>query len=141
MNSVSPPSGPFGGGTRVNITGTNLGVTVWDIANATVGGVNCVVQPDGYIAGERISCVTGNYTSSSSGGTPVLVAIYVNISGSFEAVLSNLTYTYVSPSISSVFPRLGPMAGGSNATIQGMFLNVGNGVKRVLLNGAMCVVL
>ena len=43
--------------------------------------------------------------------------------------------------ISSVFPKSGPMAGGTNVTIEGMSLNVGNGVKRVLLNGAICVIL
>ena len=41
LKSVSPSSGPFGGGTRLTITGTDLGVTVGDIANVTVGGVNC----------------------------------------------------------------------------------------------------
>ena len=48
LKSVSPSSGPFGGGTRLTITGTDLGVTVGDIANVTVGGVNCSVQPDGF---------------------------------------------------------------------------------------------
>ena len=33
------------------------------------------------------------------------------------------------------------MSGGTNVVIGGMFLNVGNGVKGVLLNGAVCVIL
>ena len=45
-------------------------------------------------------------------------------------------FTYVRPSISSVFPKSGPMAD-TNVTIEGLFLNVSNGEK-VLLNGAMC---
>ena len=48
-------------------------------------------------------------------------------------------YTYVRPFISSVFPKSGPMAD-TNETIEGLFLNVSNGEK-VLLNGAMCVIL
>eukprot|EP00731_Ephydatia_muelleri_P021568 Em0014g159a len=94
LRSVSPSSGPFGGGTRLTITGTDLGVTVGNIVNVTVGGVNCSVQPDG-----------------------------------------------LKPGAQFVFPKSGPMAGGTNVTIEGMSLNVGNGVKRVLLNGAMCVIL
>ena len=139
LRSVSPSSGPFGGGTRLTITGTDLGVTVGNIVNVTVGGVNCIVQPGGYVAGKQVMCVTGNY---SSGGTQrIPVNILMNVSGSLVPAQSNLTYTYVRPSISSVFPKSGPMAGGTNVTIEGMSLNVGNGVKRVLLNGAMCVIL
>ena len=128
-------SGPFGGGTRLTITGTDLGVTVGDIANVTVGGVNCMVQPDGFKPGAQFLCVTGNY---SYGEMPQTVPISVTMrSGS----VATAQYTYVRPSISSVFPKSGPMAGGTNLIIEGMSLNVGNGVKRVLLNGAMCVIL
>ena len=132
LRSVSPSSGPFGGG-------TDLGVTVGNIVNVTVGGVNCIVQPGGYVAGKQVMCVTGNY---SSGGTQrIPVNMLLTVSGSLLPAQSNLTYTYVRPSISSVFPKSGPMAGGTNVTIEGMSLNVGNGVIRVLLNGAMCVIL
>ena len=104
----------------------------------TVGGENCIVQPDGYVAGKQVMCVTGSY---SSGGTQrIPVDILMNVSGSLAPAQSNLTYTYVRSSILSVFPKSGPMAGGTNVTIEGMSLNVGNGVK-VLLNGAMCVIL
>ena len=121
------------------ITGTDLGVTVGDIVNVTVGGVNCIVQPGGYVAGKQVMCVTGNY---SSGGTQrIPVNMLINVSGSLAPAQSNLTCTYVSPSILSVFPKSGPMAGGTNVTMEGMSLNVGNGVKGVLLNGAMCVIL
>ncbi|KAL5475125.1 hypothetical protein EMCRGX_G027184 [Ephydatia muelleri] len=140
LKSVSPPSGPFGGGTRLTITGTDLGVTVGDIANVSVGGLNCSVQPDGFKPGAQFVCVTGNYPY---GGMPQTVPISVTIkrSGSVATAQSTLTYTYVRPSISSVFPKSGPMAGRTSVTIEGMSLNVGNGVKRVLLNGAMCVIL
>ena len=139
LRSVSPSSGPFGGGTRLTITGTDLGVTVGDISNVTVGGVNCSVQPGGYVAGKQFVCVTGNYPYGGIQSIPV--NIIVNVSGSLALAQANLTYTYVKPYISSVFPKLGPMAGGTNVTIEGMSLNVGNGVKRVLLNGATCVIL
>ena len=140
LRSVSPSSGPFGGGTRLIITGTDLEVTVGDIANVTVGGVNCSVQPDGFKPGAQFVCVTGNYPH---GGMPqtVPISVTINRSGHMAPAQSNLTYTYVRPSISSVFPKSGPMAGGTNVTIAGLFLNVGNGVKRVLLNGAICVIL
>lgn len=63
------------------------------------------------------------------------------IQQTFTIAQSSVQYTYVKPSISLVFPKSGPMAGGTNVTIEGMFLNVGNGAKRLLLNGAMCVIL
>ena len=97
----------------------------------TVGGVNCSVQPDGFKPGAQFVCVTGNYPY---GGMPQTVPISVTMTVWQQ-------YTYVRPSISSVFPKSGPMAGGTNVTIEGMSMNVGNGVKRVLLNGAMCVIL
>ena len=137
LGYVSPTSGPFGGGTRLTITGTNLGVTVGDIVSVTVGGVSCMVLPDWYIAGIQIECVTGTYTS----GGMQNVIITINRSSTMATAQSNLQYTYVRPSISSVFPKSGPMSGGTNVVIGGMFLNVGNGVKGVLLNGAVCVIL
>ena len=137
LRSVSPTSGPFGGGTRLTITGTNLGVTVGDIVSVTVGGVSCMVQADGYIPGTQVVCVTGAYTS----GGMQNVIITINRSGTMATAQSNLQYTYVRPSISSVFPKSGPMSGGTNVVIGGTFLNVGNGVKGVLLNGAVCVIL
>ena len=136
LSYVSPSSGPFEGGTRLTITGTNLGVTVGDIVSVTVGGVSCMVQSDGYIPGTQVVCVTGAYTS----GGMQNVIITINRSGTMATAQSNL-YTYVRPSISSVFPKSGPMSGGTNVVIGGMFLNVGNGVKGVLLNGAVCVIL
>ena len=132
LRSVSPSSGPFGGGTRLTITGTDLGVTVGDIVHVTVGRLNCI-QPDGFKPGAQFMCVTGNY---SYGGMLQTVLISVTMrSGS----VATAQYTYVRPFISSVFPKSGPMAD-TNETIEGLFLNVSNGEK-VLLNGAMCVIL
>ena len=96
-----------------------------------------MVQSDGYIPGTQVVCVTGTYTS----GGMQNVIITINRSGTMATAQSNLQYTYVRPSISSVFPKSGPMSGGTNVVIGGMFLNVGNGVKGVLLNGAVCVIL
>ena len=140
LSSVSPISGPIGGGTILTITGTNLGVTVGDIVSVTVGGVPCMVQPDGYIPGTQVVCVTGAY---NSGGMQqnVTFSVLINISDTMATAQSNLQYTYVRPKISSVFPKSGPLSGGTIVVIGGMFLNVGNGVKGVLLNGAVCVIL
>ena len=96
-----------------------------------------MVQADGYIPGTQVVCVTGTYTSG--GMQNVIMTIYRSIT--MVTTQSNLQYTYVRPSISSVFSKSGPMSGGTNVVIGGMFLNVGNGVKGVLLNGAVCVIL
>ena len=96
-----------------------------------------MVQSDGYIPGTQVVCVTGAYTSG--GMQNVIMTIYRSVT--MVTTQSYLQYTYVRPSISSVFPKSGPMSGGTNVVIGGMFLNVGNGVKGVLLNGAVCVIL
>ena len=140
LSYVSPSSGPFGGGTRLTITGTNLGVTVGDIVSVAMGGVSCMVQSDGYLPGTQVVCVTGAYTSGGMQQT-VLFIVLIYRSGTMVTAQPSLQYTYVRPSISSVFPKSGPMSGGTNVVIGGMFLNVGNGVKGVLLNGAVCVIL
>ena len=140
LSYVSPTSGPFGGGTRLTITGTNFFVTVGDNVSVTVGGVSCMVQSDGYIPRTQVVCVTGAYTSGGMQQN-VLFSVLINRSGTRATAQSYLQYTYVRPSISSVFPKSGPMSGGTNVVIEGMFLNVGNGVKRVLLNGAVCAIL
>ena len=141
LSYVSPSSGPFGGGTRLTITGTNLGVTVGDIVSVTVGEASCMVQSDGYIPGTQIVCVTRAYNSKGMQQNNVTLSVLINRFNTMATAQSNLQYTYVRPSISSVFPKSGPMSGGTNVVIGGMFLNVGNGVKGVLLNGAVCVIL
>ena len=100
-----------------------------------------MVQSDGYIPGTQVVCVTEAYTS---GGMQHQTYVYVTIvipHGFGVDFSASIPYTYVRPSISSVFPKSGPMSGGTNVVIGGMFLNVGNGVKRVLLNGAVCAIL
>ena len=95
-----------------------------------------MVQPDGYIPGTQVVCVNGGTQQQTSH----YVIITIDRSGTMVQAMSNL-YTYVRPSISSVFPKSGPTSGRTNVVIGGMFLNVGNGVKGVLLNGAVCVIL
>ena len=100
-----------------------------------------MVQSDGYLPGTQVVCVTGAYTSGGmQQQTSINVIITINRSDTM-AMSNFFQYTYVRPSISSVFPKSGPMSGGTNVVIGGMFLNVGNGVKGVLLNGAVCVIL
>ena len=99
-----------------------------------------MVQSDGYIPGTQVVCVTGAYTSGGMQQS-VTFSVLINRSGTMATAQSILQYTYVRPSISSVFPKSGPMSGGTNVVIGGMFLNVGNGVKGVLVNEAVCVIL
>ena len=100
-----------------------------------------MVQSDGYIPGTQVVCVNGAYTSGGmQQQTSVNVILTINRSVTVVQAMFNL-YTYVRPSISSVFPKSGPISGGTNVVIGGRFLNVGNGVKGVLLNGTACVIL
>ena len=48
MEQVNPNSGPYQGGTDVNITGTELGFVFSDIINVTIGGESCTINRNGY---------------------------------------------------------------------------------------------
>ena len=50
-SSISPTSGHIQGGTRVTITGTDLGVTVDDVVEVLFGSSPCVLQRQLYVPG------------------------------------------------------------------------------------------
>ncbi|KFO86448.1 Plexin-B1, partial [Buceros rhinoceros silvestris] len=60
IHSVYPLSGPVEGGTRITITGSNLGQKHQDIAETvTVAGIPCAVDAQEYEISSSIVCVTG----------------------------------------------------------------------------------
>ena len=105
MSSVSPSIGPVTGGTAVTITGTNFaaGATVMF---GSVAATNVVVV--------NSTTITATTPAASAGVVPVTVTV-----GGQSGGLTN-GYTYVvKPTVSSVSPNSGSVAGGTAVTITG----------------------
>ena len=120
ITDFNPKSGPPEGGTTITITGTDLGVSFNNFAENSiqVGGANCTpTNSDNYIPGQMISCTT----TSSRGSTGVMIMLPNGDVNSGETL-----FTRVSPQITGVFPSRGPQAGGTQLTVYGTDLNIGN---------------
>ena len=119
ITDFTPKFGPPEGGTTIIITGTNLGVSFSDFAEDSiqVGGINCIPEDsDIYEPGRRISCTTTNSTVS----TAIMIILSNGPASSGEM------FNRVSPQVTGVFPPRGPQAGGTNLTVYGTNLNIGN---------------
>ena len=138
ISGFNPKSGPPDGGTTIIITGTDLGVVFSDFTSPgnsiRVGGVTCTpTNPDNYIPGRRISCIT---TSSGGSTGPKIIQITLP-NGAGRSITQ---FNIVSPQITSVFPPRGPQAGGTQLTVYGTDLNVGNieETRITLVGGTEC---
>lgn len=125
VSSISPSSGPLGGGVSVTITGNNFtgatGVTIGGTAATSV-----TVASD-----TSITCTT---PAHSAGTASVLVT---TPDGTNSA---NTLYTYLAaPTVSAISPIIGPLSGGATATITGT--NFVNGATSVTIGGTAATVL
>jgi hypothetical protein len=105
VSSVSPNSGTTAGGTAVTITGTNFASG----ATATFGGTaatNVVV-----VSGTQITATVPAHAAGA-------VTVAVTVNGQSGSLTSGYTYN-APPTVSSVSPNNGPIAGGTAVTITG----------------------
>ena len=140
ISDFNPKYGPPEGGTTITIMGTNLGVSFSDFtapgSSIQVGGVSCIpMNPDFYMPGQRISCIT-----TSSGGSTGPMSITITLPNGPGT--SSAQFNIVSSRITGVFPPRGPQAGGTNLTVYGTNLNIGNtGETNItLVGGTQCIV-
>ena len=137
ISDFDPKSGPPEGGTTIIITGTDLGVSFSDFTGNSiqVGGVTCTPTSDNYIPGRRISC-----TTNSSGGSTGMKTIRITLPNG--AGTSDAQFNIVSPQITRVLPPRGPLAGGTQLTVYGTDLNIGNieDTRITLVGGTECTV-
>ncbi|MCD9823574.1 IPT/TIG domain-containing protein [Bradyrhizobium japonicum] len=110
VTSISPTTGPAAGGTSVTITGTNFtGVTA-----VSFGGTAA--------AGFTFNSAT-SITATSPAGTGV-VDVRVTTPGGTSAISAADHFTYAGPpSVTSISPTGGPLAGGTIVTITGANLS------------------
>lgn len=116
LTAVTPSSGPKVGGTVITITGTNFlaGTTV------TIGSV-------------AATNVTFNSATQITATTPAQAAgtygVTVTLPDAQYATLGS-AFTYIeAPSVSSVSPSTGPLAGGTAVTVTGAYFANGAQVK------------
>ncbi len=98
--------------------GTDLGGTFDDIQNSnlTLGGVVCSPLNTNYIPWRQFVCETTNFVTG--GSKDFSLTIGSRVSAGF--------FTAVDPTINSVSPTIGPMAGGTTVAVKGTGLDVGN---------------
>ena len=131
ITGFSPSSGPPDGGTILTIRGRDLGVVFSDFMEAggsiTVGGVICTPFNMNYISGVQVLCRTG------SGMGEGAQRVEVNLMRDAGISTSRLDgFMVVLPTVSSVEPAFGPIAGGSKLTINGTGLDIGTSTRITL---------
>nr|XP_009933432.1 PREDICTED: plexin-B1 [Opisthocomus hoazin] len=136
IHSVYPLSGPVEGGTRITITGSNLGQKHQDIAETvTVAGIPCAVDAQEYEISSSIVCITGGSWTERFGH------VVVEVPGGGRGV-SGHVFTYQNPELKSIVPTRGPKAGGTCLTLLGSKLLTGHPSEiSVLLGDLPCHIL
>ncbi|KAH0630349.1 hypothetical protein JD844_013290 [Phrynosoma platyrhinos] len=126
---VYPLTGLTEGGTRITITGSNLGQKHQDIAETvTVAGIPCEVDALVYEISSSIVCTTGGSGTERSGH------VVVEVPGGGQGVSAHV-FTYQDPELKSISPSRGPKAGGTCLTLKGSKLLTGNPSKISILIG------
>ncbi|XP_039628662.1 plexin-A1-like isoform X1 [Polypterus senegalus] len=125
---LSPETGPLQGGTKLTITGENLGLTYQDIkyGGVRVGKVQCTPILEEYVSAERIVCIIEDATGYRIQDAHVEVCVR-DCSMDYRAV-SQKTFTFVTPNFFRVNPPRGPLSGGTRITIEGNHLSAGSAV-------------
>uniref|UniRef100_A0A8C1IRI2 Plexin-A1 n=1 Tax=Cyprinus carpio TaxID=7962 RepID=A0A8C1IRI2_CYPCA len=127
INKLFPETGPRQGGTRLTITGENLGLQFRDIMTGVrLGKVPCVPIEEEYISAERIVCLLNDATGYRVQEAQVEVCVR-DCLADYRA-LSPRAFTFVTPYFSRVQPAQGPLSGGTRITIEGNHLNAGSSV-------------
>ncbi|XP_077074737.1 plexin-A1 isoform X2 [Siphateles boraxobius] len=127
INKLFPETGPRQGGTRLTITGENLGLQFRDIMTGVrLGKVPCVPIEEEYVSAERIVCLLNDATGYRVQEAQVEVCVR-DCLADYRA-LSPRAFTFVTPYFSRVQPAQGPLSGGTRITIEGNHLNAGSSV-------------
>lgn len=135
ITRIQPETGPLGGGIRVTILGSNLGIRANDVKSITVAGQNCTFEPKQYSVSTRIVCVIEAAQEPFTGG------VEVEVSGKLGHSPPGVQFTYQQPEPHLVEPKQGPQAGGTTLTISGTHLDTGSKEDvRVTLSSVPCEV-
>ena len=141
INSIQPNRGPREGGTRVTITGTDLGASFSDILQVrlvsetgTSGSCNLAGEEQ-YVLGREIVCDTVRVATTSIH----MMDVHVRRESNVEVV--SVPFSVDEPHLNGVHPQFGPKSGGIEVTLSGRSLAIGNTDQtRVELNGVNCTI-
>ena len=143
ISSVQPNRGPVAGGTRVVISGTNLGAAFSDIAQVRLRSdagtnVRCSLagEMESYVPGLIIACETETVDF------PGLYFLEVKVlRAGLPSEPATVNFEIEQPTLSGIEPPYGPKSGGVSVVISGTSLDTGNMEETaVTLNGVDCVV-
>lgn len=131
IDSISPLSGPIEGGTLLTIEGSNLGIKELDVANKIfVGTIACKLIK--YEISVRVQCLTG-----PTNGKELNATILIGNQAGYTQ--STIKYSYKDIQLYDIYPKLGPLSGGTHLSVIGEHLNIGTNV-RVFLDELECAV-
>ncbi len=111
ISTVSPDTGSSSGGEEITITGSNFSTTV--DPTVTVGGVTCTVDGATNTA-NQIKCETGPYAS----GSDDVDVVVTNSDGQTGTKTDGYSYRAL-PTLASITPNAGALAGGTEVTLSG----------------------
>ena len=117
-----PRKGPLNGGTRLNITGVNLGLSATSV-QVNVANKRCEVIPNEYHQAESIVCQTERVQTPQDGH--VVVRINGGEKTADYAHAAVTEFRFVNPELSKFRPVRGPVSGGTDITITGHNLDSG----------------
>ncbi|GHU07981.1 hypothetical protein FACS189431_3410 [Alphaproteobacteria bacterium] len=127
ITAISPTSGPTGSATAITITGTNF-VAGTGNTTVTIDGTNC-----GSVNVTSSSSLTCQTPTHSAGTVDVVLT---TVGGSDTAYGG---FTYVpNPTVDSVSPSQGPLAGNTTITITGTDFDTVTGMTVVKVGGNVC---
>uniref|UniRef100_A0A663LQC3 Plexin-A1 n=1 Tax=Athene cunicularia TaxID=194338 RepID=A0A663LQC3_ATHCN len=133
ITKLSPETGPRQGGTRLTITGENLGLKFEDVRwGVRVGKVICIPIESEYISAEQIVCEIGD-------ASPSKVHEALGFPSPAHLTPGVTLFLGQTPTFSRVVPARGPLSGGTWIAIEGSHLNAGSNVS-VTIGGRPCFV-
>uniref|UniRef100_A0AAR2IVF5 Sema domain-containing protein n=1 Tax=Pygocentrus nattereri TaxID=42514 RepID=A0AAR2IVF5_PYGNA len=137
ITKLFPETGPRQGGTRLTITGENLGLQFRDIQSGVkLGKVPCIPIEEEYISAERIVCQLNDATGYRVQDAQVEVCVR-DCLADYRA-LSPRAFTFVTPFFTRMQPSQGPLSGGTRITIEGNHLNAGSSVPFMVTVTCFC---
>lgn len=129
IHSFEPKTGPWEGGTNITIRGINLGKNFSDIySGIKIAGIDCAPYPMLYIDTKQIVCNVDSPGVQSYRAGRIIVHI------SDYRGESKTDFEFVDPQIEDFEPKRGPLAGGTQLTIRGKFLNAGSSINAFIDN-------
>lgn len=123
IHSFEPKTGPWEGGTNITIRGINLGKNFSDIySGIKIAGIDCAPYPQLYVDTKQIVCNVDSPGVQSHRAGRIIVHI------SDYRGESTTDFEFVDPQIEDFYPKVGPVAGGTQLKIIGKYLNAGSSI-------------